>query len=87
MSTHNIEDGTGGMDASIRYELDREEVRQSGICKSGDELSNLLFQNIGQGMKDTFFHDFIMFKTKYVSCALKSTLEITHLLICILARC
>jgi len=30
MSTHNIEDGTGGMDASIRYELDREEVRQSG---------------------------------------------------------
>jgi len=26
MATHNIEDGTGGMDASIRFELDRPEV-------------------------------------------------------------
>lgn len=27
VATHNIEDGTGGMDASIFYELDRAEVR------------------------------------------------------------
>jgi hypothetical protein len=27
MSTHNITDGTGGLDASIFYELDRPEVR------------------------------------------------------------
>jgi hypothetical protein len=27
MATHNITDGTGGLDASIFYELDRPEVR------------------------------------------------------------
>jgi len=26
MATHNIEDGTGGMDVSIKFELDRPEV-------------------------------------------------------------
>jgi len=28
MATHNVEDGTGGLDASIRFELDRVEVRR-----------------------------------------------------------
>jgi hypothetical protein len=27
MATHNVTDGTGGLDASIFYELDRPEVR------------------------------------------------------------
>lgn len=27
MATHNIDDGTGGLDASLYYELDRDEVR------------------------------------------------------------
>ena len=32
VATHNIEDGTGGMDASIFYELDRAEVRALATC-------------------------------------------------------
>lgn len=27
MATHNVDDGTGGLDGSIVYELGREEVR------------------------------------------------------------
>lgn len=29
MATHNVEDGTGGLDASIRFETDRAEVRKA----------------------------------------------------------
>jgi hypothetical protein len=31
MATHNIDDGTGGLDASLYFELDRDEVRSKGI--------------------------------------------------------
>ncbi len=31
MATHDISDGTGGMDASIRLELDRQEVRLTHV--------------------------------------------------------
>jgi hypothetical protein len=31
MATHNIEDGTGGLDASLYYELDRAEVRSKAV--------------------------------------------------------
>ncbi|KAL0067948.1 hypothetical protein AAF712_005117 [Marasmius tenuissimus] len=34
MSTHNVEDGTGGLDASIRFELDRPENIGSGMLQS-----------------------------------------------------
>lgn len=32
MATHNIEDGTGGLDASIQYEMGRAEVRVFVAC-------------------------------------------------------
>ena len=33
MATHNVEDGTGGLDASIQFEQDRPEVRKGGPSK------------------------------------------------------
>ena len=33
MATHDVEDGTGGLDASIQFEQDRPEVRKGGPSK------------------------------------------------------
>ncbi|KAL0057382.1 hypothetical protein AAF712_015978 [Marasmius tenuissimus] len=41
MSTHNVDDGTGGLDASIRFELDRAENVGSGMISSLADFSNL----------------------------------------------
>ncbi|KAK1223347.1 hypothetical protein PQX77_013779 [Marasmius sp. AFHP31] len=41
MATHNVEDGTGGLDASIRFELDREENVGSGMELSLRDFSRL----------------------------------------------
>ncbi|KAJ8094267.1 hypothetical protein PM082_006806 [Marasmius tenuissimus] len=40
MSTHNVDDGTGGLDASIRFELDRGENIGSGMELSLADFSN-----------------------------------------------
>ncbi|KAK1228979.1 hypothetical protein PQX77_007968, partial [Marasmius sp. AFHP31] len=41
MSTHNVDDGTGGLDASIRFELDRAENVGGGMISSLADFSNL----------------------------------------------
>ncbi|KAK1222472.1 hypothetical protein PQX77_014678 [Marasmius sp. AFHP31] len=50
MSTHNIEDGTGGLDASIRFELDRSENVGGGMEDSLSDFSN--FQTPHVSMAD-----------------------------------
>jgi len=68
MATHNIEDGTGGMDASIRFELDRPEVCDSPSIF----LRCSLRQNVGDELNRTLFEDFSAGRSKYVSCKLDS---------------
>ena len=35
MATHNVTDGTGGLDGSIKFETDRAEVRELCLCGGG----------------------------------------------------
>jgi len=39
MSTHNVDNGTGGLDGSLAYELDREENFGSGFAQTLDDFS------------------------------------------------
>ncbi|KAK1230801.1 hypothetical protein PQX77_006101 [Marasmius sp. AFHP31] len=50
MSTHNVEDGTGGLDASIRFELNRAENVGKGMENSLADFSN--FQTPHVSMAD-----------------------------------
>lgn len=47
MATHNVDDGTGGLDASIVYELDRARVGPVHPTVYHDTDA---FQNVGVGM-------------------------------------
>jgi hypothetical protein len=38
MATHNIDDGTGGLDASLYYELDRAEVQSKAFSMNCNHL-------------------------------------------------
>lgn len=60
MATYNIEDGTGGIDASILYELDRSQVMLliGAICGVADGVACI--QNIGAGMPESLI-DFNLF--------------------------
>ncbi|TFK30208.1 heme peroxidase [Coprinopsis marcescibilis] len=59
VATHNIETGTGGLDASIAFELDRAEPTKA---------PRATFQNFGIGMVHSL-DDFETFSTKYLSRA------------------
>ncbi|KAK1227053.1 hypothetical protein PQX77_009963 [Marasmius sp. AFHP31] len=50
MSTHNVDDGTGGLDGSIAYELDRPQNVGDGMLKSLNEL--VFFMNPAVGFAD-----------------------------------
>lgn len=47
MATHDVDDGTGGLDASIVYELDRARV---GVYYPTVDHDTDVFQNVGEGM-------------------------------------
>lgn len=63
MSTHDITDGSGGLDGSMVYELDRPEVSHASILQ---ELTNLYHQNFGSGFSHTV-SDFEVYPNKYIS--------------------
>jgi len=78
MATHNVDDGTGGLDGSIVYELDRAEVRLS--TNFPIHANGVLEQNAGAGFVQTV-SDFEIFPNKYVSRAsrfLLTLLSLTH---------
>ncbi|KAK7018704.1 hypothetical protein VNI00_018297 [Paramarasmius palmivorus] len=50
MSTHNVDDGTGGLDASIAYELDRAENIGSGMADSITDF--VFFTSPANGLAD-----------------------------------
>ncbi|KAL0056932.1 hypothetical protein AAF712_016453, partial [Marasmius tenuissimus] len=47
MSTHNVDDGTGGLDGSIAYELDRPQNVGQGMLESLDELVPFMRPAVG----------------------------------------
>ncbi|KAI3619310.1 l-ascorbate oxidase [Moniliophthora roreri] len=51
MATHNVDDGTGGLDGSIAYELDRPENIGSGMLASINDF--VLFTSPATGLADT----------------------------------
>jgi hypothetical protein len=66
VSTHDANAGTGGMDGSIRFELDRAEV---GFCLPSSLVGTqlMLVQNAGSGFGNTL--PFTELATnRYVSC-------------------
>ncbi|KAJ3809543.1 heme peroxidase [Lentinula aff. lateritia] len=53
MSTHDVDDGTGGLDASIQFELDRPQNIGQGMFDSLNDFRNFLFAAPFFGMADT----------------------------------
>ncbi|KAJ4473733.1 heme peroxidase [Lentinula aciculospora] len=55
MSTHNVDDGTGGLDASIQYELDRPQNIGQGMFDSLNDFNTATFGIVTPffGMADT----------------------------------
>ncbi|KAJ3851014.1 heme peroxidase [Lentinula lateritia] len=53
MSTHDVDDGTGGLDASIQFELDRPQNIGLGMFDSLNDFRNFLFAAPFFGMADT----------------------------------
>lgn len=77
MATHNIEDGTGGMDGSLVYELDRPEVRTMLRLRFHGKLTPST-QNAGIGF-NLSSSDFELFPNKYVSSGYSTHCEVdTH---------
>jgi hypothetical protein len=52
MATYNVTDGTGGLDASTRFEQDRPEVSVS-LTGMEKKLTNFPVQNAGTSIRDT----------------------------------
>ena len=65
MATADVSNGTGGLDGSIVYELDRAAVCNCFLCLGAPSH---LSQNFGAGFTDTV-SDFQAYPNKYVSRA------------------
>ncbi|KAG6916604.1 hypothetical protein DXG01_006161 [Tephrocybe rancida] len=66
MATHDASNGTGGIDGSIAYELDRPEVSYTTFSSWSSSLS--LLKNFGAGFTSTL-SDFAVYPNKYISRA------------------
>jgi hypothetical protein len=66
MATHDASSGSGGVDGSIAYELDRDEVCLVLSSPTAKVLHVLIVQNFGLGFTDTL-SDFVVYPNKYVS--------------------
>jgi len=66
MATHNGDDGTGGLDASLHFELDRGEVCRFSFEKLVPLIQLDFLQNVGFGMIQTQ-GQFDIFPNKYIS--------------------
>jgi hypothetical protein len=71
MATHNATDGTGGMDASIRFleEISRPEVRWWNAAQL--VLTSRALQNAGNGFSNTI-NVFLAHANRYVSSTLSA---------------
>ncbi|KAJ8091184.1 hypothetical protein PM082_004160 [Marasmius tenuissimus] len=58
MSTHNVDDGTGGLDGSIAYELDRPQNVGQGMLESLDELVPFMRPAVGRELSHSHHYLF-----------------------------